>query len=256
MTDRIKGSNIPFINLSKENLNLMLDALEENQAGKIMFALARYIYEGIEPSFETKIEKSVWNNILMLIDRKADSYFKKAAANRENGRKGGRPKKEITEDIQPNTEFENQEITEENNMGNYIGYIQNITSQVSEIQDTQNSENKVIEVEDNINPQEIKESAPESPNTAINETSDEDFFNVFCEITNNELKTLYNLQKSLYELKKEGKVNTEEYFINREEYYNTIDGYCKDFNKASLKKMRNLIFNTINEKYLNSTTKL
>ena len=93
MPDRIKGSNLPFINLSKENLRLIYDALEAEQAGKMMFALTEYIYDGIEPNFETKIEKSVWNNIIMLIDRKAESYFKKATANRENGKKGGRPKK-------------------------------------------------------------------------------------------------------------------------------------------------------------------
>lgn len=93
MTDRIKGSNLPFINLSKENLRLIYDALEAEQAGKMIFALTEYVYDGIEPNFETKIEKSVWNNIILLIDRKAESYFKKATANRENGKKGGRPKK-------------------------------------------------------------------------------------------------------------------------------------------------------------------
>ena len=105
MSDRIKNSNLPFINLSKENLRLIYDALEAEQAGKMMFALTEYVYDGIEPNFETKIEKSVWNNILMLIDRKAESYFKKATANRENGKKGGRPKK--NNDIIPNEEFDN-----------------------------------------------------------------------------------------------------------------------------------------------------
>ena len=105
MSDRIKNSNLPFINLSKENLRLIYDALEAEQAGKMIFALTEYVYDGIEPNFETKIEKSVWNNILMLIDRKAESYFKKATANRENGKKGGRPKK--NNDIAPNEEFDN-----------------------------------------------------------------------------------------------------------------------------------------------------
>lgn len=105
MADRIKGSNLPFINLSKENLRLIYDALEAEQAGKMIFALTDYVYDGIEPNFETKIEKSVWNNILMLIDRKAESYFKKATANRENGKKGGRPKKNT--DITPNEDFDN-----------------------------------------------------------------------------------------------------------------------------------------------------
>ena len=110
MSDRIKGTNLPFINLSKENLRLIYDALEAEQAGKMMFALTEYVYDGIEPNFETKIEKSVWNNIIMLIDRKAESYFKKATANRENGKKGGRPKK--NNDIIPNEEFDNTMATE------------------------------------------------------------------------------------------------------------------------------------------------
>ena len=105
MSDRIKGSNLPFINLSKENLRLIYDALEAEQAGKMIFALTEYVYDGIEPNFETKIEKSVWNNIILLIDRKAESYFKKVIANRENGKKGGRPKKNT--DITPNEEFDN-----------------------------------------------------------------------------------------------------------------------------------------------------
>lgn len=100
MSDRIKNSNLPFINLSKENLRLIYDALEAEEAGKMIFALTEYIYDGIEPNFETKIEKSVWNNMILLIDRKAESYFKKATANRENGKKGGRPKK--NNDLQKN----------------------------------------------------------------------------------------------------------------------------------------------------------
>lgn len=104
MTDRIKGSNIPFINLSNENLTLIYNALEAEQAGKMLFALKQYVCDGIEPSFDTKIENSVWVNVLQVIDRKADGYFKKAAANRENGKKGGRPKK--NNDITPNEEFE------------------------------------------------------------------------------------------------------------------------------------------------------
>ena len=114
MSDRIKNSNLPFINLSKENLILIYDALEAEQAGKMIFALTEYIYDGIEPNFETKIEKSVWNNIILLIDRKAESYFKKATANRENGKKGGRPKK--NNDIAPNEEYNNTiEISAQNN---------------------------------------------------------------------------------------------------------------------------------------------
>ena len=104
MANTIKGSNIPLFNLSKETLKLIIDLLEGDDIEVFFKALYDYIYEGIEPNFNTKILKSVWNNVLSLIERKAQSYFNKVEANKENGKKGGRPKKNT--DIQPNTEFE------------------------------------------------------------------------------------------------------------------------------------------------------
>ena len=134
MSDRIKGSNLPFINLSKENLRLIYDALEAEQAGKMIFALTEYVYDGIEPNFETKIEKSVWNNIILLIDRKAESYFKKATANRENGKKGGRPKK--NNDIAPNEECNNTTELSATNNDLQKNDFKASTSHVNDIDDT------------------------------------------------------------------------------------------------------------------------
>ena len=105
MSNTIKGSNIPFFNLSKETLKLIIDLLEGDDIEVFLTALYDYIYEGIEPNFNTKILKSVWNNVLSVIERKAQSYFNKVEANKENGKKGGRPKKN-NQDIQPNTEFD------------------------------------------------------------------------------------------------------------------------------------------------------
>lgn len=105
MSNTIKGSNIPFFNLSKETLKLIIDLLEGDDIEVFLTALYDYIYEGIEPNFNTKILKSVWNNVLSVVERKAQSYFNKVEANKENGKKGGRPKKN-NQDIQPNTEFE------------------------------------------------------------------------------------------------------------------------------------------------------
>lgn len=95
--NRLKNCNIPYINLSKENLILIFDSLEEEQAGRLIFALTQFLYNGIEPTFETKVERSVWNNVMLFVNRKAETYFGKAAVARENGKKGGRPKKEIIE---------------------------------------------------------------------------------------------------------------------------------------------------------------
>lgn len=91
--DRLRNSNIPFINLSKENLILIYDSLEAEQAGNMLFKLTEYLYQGTEPTFDTKIEKSVWNNVMLLVNRKAEGYFTKAEVARENGKKGGRPRK-------------------------------------------------------------------------------------------------------------------------------------------------------------------
>ena len=77
----------------------MKDALEEAEAGRIMFALYDYLYEGIEPEFDTKIMRSVWNNVISVVERKAKTYFQQVERNRENGKKGGRPKQEsVNED--------------------------------------------------------------------------------------------------------------------------------------------------------------
>ena len=91
--DRLRKSDIPFINLSKENLILIYDSLEAEQAGNMLFKLTEYLYQGTEPTFDTKIEKSVWNNVMLLVNRKAEGYFTKAEVARENGKKGGRPRK-------------------------------------------------------------------------------------------------------------------------------------------------------------------
>lgn len=110
--NRLKNCDIPYINLSKENLILIFDSLEEEQAGRLIFAITQFLYNGTEPTFETKIERSIWNNVMLFVNRKADGYFVKAAVARENGKKGGRPKKSALQDIQE-TEFDIPQ--EENN---------------------------------------------------------------------------------------------------------------------------------------------
>lgn len=73
--NRLQNSNLPFINLSKENLFLVCDMLELDEIGTLMVAIKEYIYEGKEPILNTKALKSAWNQVIMLMDRKADSYF-------------------------------------------------------------------------------------------------------------------------------------------------------------------------------------
>lgn len=116
-TNSLKGSNIPFFNFSKESFKLVCDMLESDEMTVFMNALYDYIYEGIEPDFNTKVLRSVWNNVISVMERKAESYFNKVEANRENGKKGGRPKK--NSDIQSNTDFDNINIpSEQENVSN------------------------------------------------------------------------------------------------------------------------------------------
>lgn len=98
METKIQGCNIPFFNLSKEVTKLMKDALEEAEAGRIMFALYDYLYEGIEPEFDTKIMRSVWNNVISVVERKADGYLRRVKNLKQNKTKNI--------EIPSNTEFE------------------------------------------------------------------------------------------------------------------------------------------------------
>lgn len=74
---RLKNSDLPFINLSKENLFLLCDTLELDEIGLIITALKGYIYDGVEPNFERKSLNGAWKQVLLLVDRKADGCFKR-----------------------------------------------------------------------------------------------------------------------------------------------------------------------------------
>lgn len=110
--------NIPFIQLSKENLLLLRENLEMEEIGEIMSALYPFIYEGIEPQFKTKHLTATWNNIISTIDRQAEGFFKQVEAGKY-GQKGGRPRKGESmddykarkqQDFQPNENFDNMPI--------------------------------------------------------------------------------------------------------------------------------------------------
>lgn len=75
MEKPIKGCDIPFINLSKENLKLICDMLEGEEMLILFNSIYDYIYNGIEPTFTSKVLKSVWNNVMSVIERKSESYF-------------------------------------------------------------------------------------------------------------------------------------------------------------------------------------
>ena len=71
--------------------------LPDEEAGKLFKSLFPYGREEIRPDFEASPALAMAFDILsMAIDRDKKKYITRCEANRENGRKGGRPKKKRT----------------------------------------------------------------------------------------------------------------------------------------------------------------
>ena len=86
---------LPFVNISKENLELMFNTLEEDEAGRVMFAIFNYVYNNIEPSTLSKVEKGVFLNFLAVIERKGKAYLNKIEAGKNNFEKINQERKRI-----------------------------------------------------------------------------------------------------------------------------------------------------------------
>lgn len=72
--------------------------LPDDEAGKLFKSLFPYGREEIKPDFEKSPALAMAFDILsMAIDRDKERYVKRCEVNRENGRKGGRPKKNQTD---------------------------------------------------------------------------------------------------------------------------------------------------------------
>ncbi|MDE5717122.1 MAG: hypothetical protein K2I53_05805 [Lachnospiraceae bacterium] len=68
--------------------------LNDDEAGKLFKSLFPYGREEIRPDFNDSPALAMAFDILsMAIDRDKEKYVRRCDANRENGRKGGRPKK-------------------------------------------------------------------------------------------------------------------------------------------------------------------
>ena len=72
--------------------------LPDEEAGRLFKSLFPYGKEEIKPNFDESPALAMAFDILsMAIDRDKEKYVKRCEANRENGRKGGRPKKNQTD---------------------------------------------------------------------------------------------------------------------------------------------------------------
>lgn len=73
----------------KEHLKL----LTPEQLGTLIFALFEYAENGTEISTDNPVEKIAFSFIRAQMDRDNEKYLKICERNRENGKGGGRPKK-------------------------------------------------------------------------------------------------------------------------------------------------------------------
>ena len=90
----------------------LLDYLEDfsdDEVGKIFRAILIYTNETEEPEFDDRAMKVVFRHIKKYIDSANENYDKKVQANRVNGAKGGRPKKDAEENPKNPTVIEKTE---------------------------------------------------------------------------------------------------------------------------------------------------
>ena len=126
-----------------ETFESVIEELPEEMQLKFYKYITQYGLHGIEPEV-TGIEKAIWTQIQFAIDQ-AQNRRKRAI---ENGNKGGRPNKTITEN-NPNETQNNQTITENN--PNETQNNQTITENNRSITQAKPNNNLNVNVNANVN---------------------------------------------------------------------------------------------------------
>lgn len=75
------------------------DDLTDEELGSLTRAFFAYVRRGENPTFSDRMVRSCWRKAQQASDRSSKAYEAKCEQNKENGKKGGRPKK--TEDEKP-----------------------------------------------------------------------------------------------------------------------------------------------------------
>ena len=83
-----------YIKLWVKDYRALLEPFSEAERGRILWAMMDYKESGSEPSFLGN-ERFVWAAIKAKIDASNEAYERQAAANRANGARGGRPRKNL-----------------------------------------------------------------------------------------------------------------------------------------------------------------
>ena len=68
-------------------------SLEHAEATDLMRGMTEYCTQGKEPKFRTKCARIAFEGVRTALDGEIEKYERKCATNAENGRKGGRPRK-------------------------------------------------------------------------------------------------------------------------------------------------------------------
>lgn len=84
---RPKGLLIPFDKLK------LLNVLDDAAFRRVFFAMAEYVKSGTEPKELEPIEQIAFEAMRPFLDENTKTYQRTIEANRQNGRKGGRPRK-------------------------------------------------------------------------------------------------------------------------------------------------------------------
>lgn len=84
---RPKGLLIPFDKLK------LLSILDDKAFREVFLAMAGYVQNGTEPDLSEPIEQLAFESMRQFLDENVKTYQRTVEANRENGRKGGRPRK-------------------------------------------------------------------------------------------------------------------------------------------------------------------
>lgn len=84
---RPKGLLIPFDKLK------LLSILDDKAFREVFLAMAGYVQSGTEPDLLEPIEQIAFESMRQFLDENIKTYQRTVEANRENGRKGGRPRK-------------------------------------------------------------------------------------------------------------------------------------------------------------------
>ncbi len=109
---------MPYVCLYGSYLEQLM-AYSEAQRGRLVTAMLQYVYEGKQTTFKGT-ERFMWTSLRQQIDRDLANYSERCRRNRENGAKGGRPRKteEITEGFseEPKKPNEKENETEKENI--------------------------------------------------------------------------------------------------------------------------------------------